>query len=226
MCCGCRWIRPDFRKLRRFALFGDGGRGVVRPERARCWPEHARMPAHACRPHYRAHRGDGDRVCQWLVTRPVPDPPVRPRCGNSWRWRAACGGCKRRCRIHTRGESAYLRATGARATRLLQPRLPPHPNRRIASLLMLLRYGLRRMISCSKRRPRCLPPDEGTVFVTGNVAQPGYVPYAGPERPVLYDRRDKAPIRAACTCSNRIRRDTHGSNPVVSGTTIFVDRRP
>ncbi len=133
----------------------------------------------------------------------------------------------------TRGESAYFKGDG-RTSDLdffsrAYLRQSQQANRVVADVAAALRSPADDIVLYNGDRV-VFPPDEGTVFVTGNVAQPGYVPYVPGQNAQYYidlAGGQGADSRGVYVFEQNTGETLMGSNvPVVSGTTIFVDRRP
>lgn len=133
----------------------------------------------------------------------------------------------------TRGESAYFKGDG-RTSDLdffsrAYLRQSQQANRFVADVAAALRSPADDIVLYNGDRV-VFPPDEGTVFVTGNVAQPGYVPYVPGQNAQYYidlAGGQGADSRGVYVFEQNTGETLMGSNvPVVSGTTIFVDRRP
>src|SRR5690625_4638892 len=133
----------------------------------------------------------------------------------------------------TRGESAYFKGDG-RTSDLdffsrAYLRQSQQANRVVADVAAALWSPADDIVLYNGDRV-VFPPDEGTVFVTGNVAQPGYVPYVPGQNAQYYidlAGGQGADSRGVYVFEQNTGETLMGSNvPVVSGTTIFVDRRP
>ena len=133
----------------------------------------------------------------------------------------------------TRGESSYFKGDGRTSDLDFFSRAYLHQsqqaNRFVADVAAALRSEANDVVLYNGDRI-VFPPDEGTVFVTGNVAQPGYVPYVPGQNAQYYiDLAGGigAESRGVYVFEQNTGETLMGPNvPVVSGTTIFVDRRP
>lgn len=133
----------------------------------------------------------------------------------------------------TRGESQYFKGDGRTSDLDFFSRAYLHQsrqaNRFVVNVAAALRSEAEDVVLYNGDRI-VFPPDEGTVFVTGNVAQPGYVPYVPGQNAQYYidlAGGQGADSRGIYVFEQNTGETRHGANvPVVSGTTIFVDRRP